>query len=135
MILYNFSSLKTRDKKVYSIGGTHVSDTGISTSFLKVVGPAAAVILTLSIIICVILKKNFFNPLGPNFSFSYVIITLALGIGIGCALWYIKIEQYRLYEYLFAYLKPKKMYHTLNTRNQEIKLSKHKVNGIVKSEL
>lgn len=134
MRVFNFSGLRSRDKKIYSFGGAKISSTGISTNFLKIVTPVAGVFLLLGIIIQTILGKNFFNPFGPDFSMTYVVIFLGGGIGLGCALWYIKLESYRLYEYLLAYFRPKKTMHNLNTRNKEVTLTKYKAKGIVKSD-
>ena len=135
MILYNYSSLKKRDAKVYSVAGTKVSSTGISTKFLTVVGPSFLFGLLLGILIVVISGHNFYNPLGPDFSVPFIVFTLGGGLGMGLALWYIKIDSYRLYEYLVAYFKPKKTYHNLNTRDKEYKLHTIKTNGVITTDL
>lgn len=124
MYIYNYSALKQRDKKVYSVGGTRVSDTGISTTFLKLVVPSFLVFTIIGIFPAAILS-----------SWKVLLFFAILGIALGFALWYIKIESYRLYQYLFAYLKPKKTYHNLNTRNKEYNLHTHKVKGVIQSEI
>lgn len=135
MILYNYTSLKKRDKKVYSVAGANISQTGISTSFLKVVAPCTLATTLVGVIICVLLNKNFFYPLGEDFSFPFVLFFIGSGLSAGLAGWYIKVESYRLYEYVRAYIKPKKTYHTENSRNREFSLYSIKTKGIVKSEL
>jgi len=135
MILYNYSGLKKRDNKIYSVAGTKVSTTGISTSFLTVIGPSFLVWALLFIGITVAVGKgSVYIPLSPNFNLIYTIISLFGGIGVGCIFWYVKIETYRLYEYLIAYFKPKKTYHNLNTRNKEFKLYNIKTDGFISND-
>ena len=124
MYIYNYSALKKRDKKVYSVGGTRVSNTGISTTFLKLVIPSFLVFTLIGLI-----------PAAIFGSLKVLVFFAILGIAAGFALWYIKIESYRLYQYLIAYFKPKKTYHNLNTRNKEYNLHTHRVKGIVQSEI
>ena len=135
MVLYNYTSLKSHDTKIYSVAGTQVSSMGISVAWLKVVGSGFAVGTLIGILIAVVTRINFYNPVGDHFSLWYIALTSGGGLGIGCALWYIKIETYRLIEYLIAYFKPKKTYHNLNTRNKEFKLYKLTTKGIIQQDL
>lgn len=109
MRLYNYTTLKSRDTKLYNIGGYSIAG-GLSIEFLKVVLPIVIVFILLGYFISIPFGLSFFNPLAANFSAKYTIIWLALGIGVGCALWYIQFSGYRLYQYLIAYFKPKKVY-------------------------
>ena len=136
MVLYNYSSLRKRDKKIYSMGNTKVSSTGLSVEFLKVVAPCTIATTVIGIVINAILGTHFFNPFGGHFSLFYVILSIGSGLGLGLAGWYIKLDSYRLYEYLMAYLKPKKTYHNLNYgKDKEYKLYKYTTKGIIQSDL
>lgn len=135
MPLYNYSSLRKRDKKIYSVAGTQVSSTGISVTWLKVVAPTTIITTLIGALICVILGKKFMVPLHDDWNTNFTLFAVGSGLGIGLALWYIKVQTYRLYEYLIAYLKPKKTYHNLNTREIEYKLYKIKTDAIVQSDL
>ena len=135
MPLWNYSSLRRREKKIYSLAGTQISSTGISVSFLKIVAPFAIFTALIGIIICVILQKNLMFPLDKDFNFTFTIISIGSGTGVGLALWYIKVQTYRLYEYLIAYLRPKYTYHNLNTRNIKFDLNNVKEKGLIKSDL
>ena len=53
MYLYNYSGLKSRDTKIYSIGGYNVAG-GFSVQFLTVVGP----VFLLALIIGIIIKQG-----------------------------------------------------------------------------
>ena len=134
MYLYNYSGLRAREKKIYSVAGTQISATGISVDFLKVVLPCALFTTLIGVVICFIARQNFFNVLNGSKNVKFLIGSVGSGVCLGLALWYIRVESYRLYEYLIAYLKPKKTYHNLNTRDQIHKLYKIKVNGLIKSD-
>ena len=117
MYLFNYSSLKQRDTKIYDIGGKSISG-GLSIDFLKVTlrGNAQRVISSVHPF-CEKYKSLLGIPFGisvipltANFKLWWLVIWLALGIGVGLGLWYIQFAGYRLYQYLIAYLKPKKVY-------------------------
>ena len=133
MILYNYSSLRKRDAKIYNIGGYNLAG-GFSIEFLKIVVPVAFIILLIGFILSFIVNVSMFNFFADNFSLWYLIIFLGLGIGAGCALWYIKFSGYRLYQYLYAYIKPKKAYSN-DFKNKEYRLTNIKINAIVKNIL
>lgn len=109
MRIYNYTSLQTRDTKIYSVGGVNMAG-GMSVEFLKVVAPVFLVVVFIGFLIGLPFGINFFNPFGVNFKASYTIIWLVLGAGIGGGLWKIQFAGFRLYQYLGAYIKPKKVY-------------------------
>ena len=133
MFLYSYSSIAKREKKIYSVGGTKISSTGVSVTFMKVMGPVVALFLFTGEVIAMLLGKHYYNIFDNDFSIRYLLFWLISGITIGGSLWYIKIETYRLYEYLLAYFKPKKIYTCLNISRNNIKLYKIKIKDIVKS--
>ena len=133
MILYNYTSLKRRETKIYSVGGQSIAG-GLSVEFLKVVGPVALIFIVIGFLLSLLLGWNFYNPLADNFHPWFTITILGLGIGIGCALWYIQFAGYRLYQYLAAYFKPKKVY-TNAFKTTEFKFNNIKIKAIVKNIL
>lgn len=133
MILYNYSSLQKRDTKLYNIGGYQLPG-GFSIEFLKVVAPAAIAVIAVGAVLSLPFGINFFNPFGPNFKLVWTLFWFAIGIGAGCALWYIQFAGYRLYQYLAAYFKPKKVYMN-DFRHTEFHLTDIKFKGFVKSIL
>lgn len=108
MYLFNYSSLKQRDTKIYDIGGKSISG-GLSIDFLKVTAPVAIAIFIVGALLGIPFGISVI-PLTANFKLWWLVIWLALGIGVGLGLWYIQFAGYRLYQYLIAYLKPKKVY-------------------------
>lgn len=130
MYLFNYTSLKTRDTKIYNIGGTSIAG-GLSIEFLKVVGPMAIVGILVGTILGLPFGINFFNPFSENFHAWWTIMWLVLGIGSGLGLWYIQFAGYRLYQYLIAYLKPKKVYMN-DWKHTEVQLTTIQINAMVK---
>lgn len=133
MILYNYSSLQKRDTKIYNVGGYNIAG-GFSVEFLKVVGPAIIVCLILGGIISIPFGISFLNPFNESFIWQYTVFFLVLGIASGCALWYIQFAGYRLYQYLSAYFKPKKVYIN-DFKNTEFNLTNIKIKAFVKNIL
>ena len=133
MIIYNYSSLQKRDTKIYNVGGYNIAG-GFSVDFLTVVGPVFLVINFVGFLLSLLLRINFFNPFGENFIAGYTATFVVLGIAIGCGLWYIPISGYRLYQYLIAYLKPKKVY-VNDFRRTNFNLTNVKIKAFVKNIL
>ena len=133
MILYNYSSLQKRDTKIYNVGGYNIAG-GFSVEFLKVVGPVTIVVIAIGAILGLPFGISFFNPFGGHFKPAWTIFWLVAGIGAGCALWYIQFAGYRLYQYLAAYFKPKKVYMN-DFKHSEFKLTDIKIKAFVKNIL
>jgi hypothetical protein len=66
-----------------------------------------------------------------HFKVGYTFTFMALGIGIGYGLYNIKFAGYRLYEYLFAYLRPKKVYMN-DWKHTEFKLTNITISGFIR---
>ena len=61
MRLYNYTSLRNREAKIYNVGGYNLAG-GMSIEFLKVVGPFAGIGIILGIV------------LGLPFGFSFLVM-------------------------------------------------------------
>ena len=133
MILYNYSVIKNRESRIYNVGGYNISG-GLSVEFIKVVGPCIILGIILGVIIGLPFHFSFFNPFSDNFHLKWTLFWIILGAGIGCGLWYIQFAGYRLYQYLLAYFKPKKVYIN-DSKNTQFKLTNVKFKGFVKNIL
>lgn len=131
MILYNYSSLKKRDTKIYDVGGYKMAG-GFSVEFLKVTGPVALIIIAIGFVLSLVFGISFFNPFDETFQLWYTLTFLIVGIAVGCGMWYIQFAGYRLYQYLLAYIKPKKVYSN-DFKLREYKFSNIKIKGMFKS--
>jgi hypothetical protein len=131
--LYNYSALSDEDDKIYSIGGTKISSTGISMASIKIIGPFLAIGAVFFILICVYTGKQYWNPASDDWNSWVLLLTVGLWGGIGAALFYIRVQSYRLYEWLFARLKPKYIYNNEGplSRNRQ-KYTVYKIDGVVK---
>ena len=129
---WNYTSLKTTDTKIYGIGGYNIAG-GLSIEFLKVVAPVAIGFMVVGGVIGMFFGISFLNPFSQDLKFvwQYTLSWTALGIGIGMVLWHIQFAGYRLYQYLGAYLKPKKCYSN-DFKLTEYKLNNVKINAFVK---
>ena len=124
-----------RDTKIYAIGGTTISPTGISVNFLKVVGPFTILGFVIGLVICFFTGKHYYNPLHSDFSMWFIALTVGLFGGIGYSMWAIKIQSYRLFEYLYAYLKPKYIYNNQSPKAARQKYTNVKVDGLMRGWL
>lgn len=129
---YNYSSVKQRDRRLYSVSGTKISDTGLSYGFLKILGVTAAVTNIIGIIISILVTNTpfgLFNPFrNDTIDPTFIAIIEGGAFGITSALWYIKIQNYRLIEFLTALMKPK---YTYNEMGRRINLKKITTNTFV----
>ena len=128
--LYNYTSLKTEDTKIYDIGGYNIPG-GLSLAFTKVVAPVVVAFIAIGVIIGKIFHIPFINFLDPKFNLIYPLIWIGLGALFGFGLWYIQFQGYRLYQYLLAYIKPKKCYMN-DWRHTEVKLTNFKIKTLVR---
>lgn len=132
MRLYNYSALSDEDDKIYSIGGTKISSTGISMASIKVIGPFFAFGVVLFFLICFLTGKQFWNPLSNDFNEYILAFVIGIPTAIGMALFYIRIQTYRLYQWLYGRIKPKYYYNNegLFNRNRQ-KYTVYKIDGTV----
>lgn len=134
-VLYNYSNLQKRDQKIYSIAGYGLSG-GMSVNFAKVVVPIALIIIIIGLIIGSIFGVNAINPFGGNWNWRFLVFIVILGNVVGLALWNIQFSGYRLYQYLIAYIKPKKVYtNEPNISKREFKLHNFTIKATIKNIL
>ena len=133
MKLFNYSSLNQRETRIYDVGGKSIAG-GISVDMLKIVAPATVFGILIGFLLGLPFGINFFNPFSENFSKWWTTIWVALGVGLGCGLYYIQFAGYRLYQYLIAYFRPKKVYKN-DWRMSEFKLTNVSIKTFVKKIL
>ena len=133
MNIYNYTSIRTREQKLYNIGGHDIAG-GFSVDVLKVAGPVFIVLMFVFFIFSRIIGISMFNFFSDKFSVVYLVISLIISIGVGCALWYIPISGYKLYLYLLAYFTPKQIYMT-NFKHTRVRLKNIKYKAFIKNIL
>ena len=132
-ITYNYTELKKRDKKIYSISGTTISQTGISVNFIKIWGICLGLFQIIGIIICLIKGEFLYSPFnGVEFNPNFLIIMVGIPTGIAFLLYYTKIQTYTLIEYLIGYFKKKI---TINETGRQIRHIRYKIKSLVENVL
>lgn len=129
--VYNFTQLKRSDQKIYAIGDFKINGgAGVEISYLLIVGPC----FIFGVVLSFILSKVFgltMNFLSPDFNIYYWAGMIGGFTGIGIALYKVPVAGYRLYEYLFAFMRKKKVY-VYDTRRSIYRQSKYTINTNVK---
>jgi len=108
MTLYNYTSIMQRDTKIYAIGGVGIPG-GVSVTHLKVILPVVFLFLFVGSVVAWPLGIRMWNIMN-NWNWQYFCVWLALGLSSGLILWNVQFAGYRLFEYLLAYLRPRKCY-------------------------
>ena len=105
---FNYTAIKNKDTRIYAINGTKISSGGISVTFLLVAMPSFILFTFLGVAIDKVFNLHAYSlSIG---TLNYILYTSGLGMVIGIALYYVKIHNYRLYQYLFARVLPKHIY-------------------------
>lgn len=127
---YNYTNIKIREKRVYSISGTKISSFGVTTSFLKVFSVVFTIFNIIGIFLCFKANKFLYNPIisSVEVDFTFLMIFIALPFGISILLNNTKIQNYKLIDYIFMYLKPKETY---DIDGRKVKFIKYSVDSFV----
>lgn len=109
MNAYNFSKLQKREAKLYSFGDLKVSTTGIALHFLIIAAVLLVISFILNFLIASLIGIPYWIPLleSGDINLWGIMLVFGLPIGLAALLYYTKVQQYRLYEFLFLYFKPK----------------------------
>ena len=136
MRLYNYTALDDEQDKIYSIGGTKISSTGISMASIKVIGPFVVFGVFLLFLVCKIAGKQFWNPVSDSFNEYIIAACIGIPTAIGFGLFYIRIQTYRLYKWLYGRIKPKYYYNNegLFLKKRQ-KYTNFSINGEIKKIL
>lgn len=110
MVVYNYTKIQKRDKRVYSLFNTTVSQQGLPMETIKTCGACLAVFTVFGLIFCGITGTLWYSPLqlasGSAAGYFYMIFVL-LPIIIGVGLNMYKIQNYKAIDYLKLYIQPK----------------------------
>jgi hypothetical protein len=131
MIVYNYTKIQRREKRVYSLFNTTISQQGFSMGMIKTAGGVLAIFTVLGLLFCAMTGKFWYNPLnlanGTAMGYFYMVFVF-LPIGLGVGLNSYKIQNYRALDYLKLYLQPKK---PVDQHGRVIKLIGYKINSFV----
>lgn len=126
MVVYNYTKIKRREKRIYSVFNTTISKTGFITSTLQICGVLLIFSNILGILFCKITNWWLYNPLNVTQATMWF-YTIVFGVPIGLGFWLntAKIQGYKIIEYLIIYFKPK---YPINHNGKRIKIRKYEFN-------
>lgn len=108
---FSFTALKSRDKRIYSLEGIKLSDTGISYAWLKVFGVFFLITNIIGVLICIVSGQILYNPITENGEINPVFDIIMIGVpALIASISQKRIKSYRIYEYVLSYIMPKKHY-------------------------
>ena len=126
MVVYNYTKIKRREKRVYSLFNTTISQTGLLTSTLQICGVLLFIFNFLGILFCVTTGWWLYNPLTiTQATLWFYLIVIGIPIGLGIWLNTAKIQNYKIIEYLIIYFKPKK---PVDHNGKIIKITEYDIN-------
>ena len=131
MIVNNYTSIKRREKRIYSIFNQTVSRSGFTANTLIVCGVLLGLFTVIGVIFCFITGTLWYNPanLIENSDTGYFyIIFIGFPIGIGVCLNTVKIQNYKLIEYLSIYFTPKI---PRDENGKRISISRYKIDKFI----
>lgn len=131
MKIFNYSSIKRRDKKVYSIFNATVSQQGLGMFTVKVSAMFLALFTVFGLIFCWVTGTFWYSPLalahGTSAGYFYLAFVFApIGLGVGMSNW--KIQNYRAIIYLKMYFSPKK---AINHDNKKVKIHGYRLKSFI----
>lgn len=111
MIVYNYTKVQRREKRVYSMFNQTISQSGFSVPMLQVCGACLAVFTILGLIFCSVTGTMWYNPInlttGSSAASWFYMIFVGIPIGLGIFLTTYKIQNYRVIDFIKLYLQPK----------------------------
>lgn len=110
-IANNYSNIKNRDKKLYSVSGTTISSTGLSYRYIKVLSIFMTIFNVIGVLICLVTGKFLYWPFTETMELKPLFIMFFIGIPflLTIILLYTKVQNYVLLDFLLAYFKPKRV--------------------------
>lgn len=131
MIVFNYTKIKRREKRLYAILNTTVSRSGIVVKTIQTCGIVLGIFSIFGLVFCGITGTFWYNPIGlasgTGTGYFYLVFVLA-PIAIGVILNQAKIQNYKLVDYLRIYFTPKV---ALDQDGKKIKLTKYKVDSFI----
>lgn len=131
MVVFNYTKVQKRDKKVYSIFDTTISQQGLSLKMIKTIGGVLAIFTVLGLLFCLLTDNFWYNPInfanGTSVGYFYIVfVFLPIAIGIGLNSY--KIQNYRAIDYFKLYIQPKR---PIDQHGKRVKLLGYKIDSFV----
>lgn len=131
MVVFNYTKVKRREKRVYSLFNTTISRSGWSVNTLQTCGIFLAIFSVFGIAYCIISGTFWYNPITIAESSAagyFYIVFVFTPIGIGVMLNSCKVQNYKAIDYLKIYFKPRI---PLDQNGKRVKLDGYKQNTFI----
>jgi len=110
MEVFNYTKLKKREKRVYKLMDIKFSQDGIATDIIKTSAVMLGIFSIFGFLVCALTNKLWYNPIyfiETSFTGWFYLIFVGGPIGLGIALNKVKVQNYKLIDYLKIYFSPK----------------------------
>lgn len=127
---YNWSRVQRRDKRIYSLFNTTISQQGVSMDVIKYCCLALGLFSIPGLAICAATGTFLYNPFGGNssasgvFFFFFVLTPIVIGVSLNTY----KVQNYRLVDFIKLYLQPKT---PVDIHGRRVKFTGFKITGFV----
>ena len=131
MVVFNYTKVKRREKRVYSLFNTTISKSGWSVDTLQTCGIFLAIFSVFGIAFCLFTGTFWYNPISMAQSSAagyFYIVFVFTPIGIGIMLNACKVQNYKAIDYLKMYFKPKA---PLDHNGKKIKIEGYEQNAFI----
>lgn len=131
MIVYNYTRVQRRDKRIYTLFDTTISKQGISINTIKSSVLVLSIFTIFGILFCSITGKFWYNPKyiieSSSVGYFYTFFVL-IPISIGVMLDMYKIQNYRALDYIKLYIQPRT---PLDHNGRKVKPTGYKIDSFV----
>ncbi len=110
MTVFNYTKVKRREKRLYTLFNTTISKTGIVTNTIYTCVALVLVFFLPGLLVCKLTGTFWYNPLmiistssAGYFWLVFIFAPIALGVSLNS----VKIQIYKMIDYIKMYLSPK----------------------------
>lgn len=131
MVVWNYTSVVRRQKRIYSFFDFNLSRDGISLDVVITAGLLIVLFTIPGLIVCKVTDTIWYNPImlaKSTFCGYFWLIFIGAPIGLGVFLHTFKIQNYVLIDYLKIYFRPR---HALNKFGKRLTMHSYKINSFV----
>lgn len=131
MVVYNYTHIKKRDKKIYSAFNTTISQSGIAFGTVKIAAAFLAIFSVFGLLFCLITGTFWYNPISlakSSASGYFYLVFIIAPISLGVFTNTFKVQNYKLIDYLKIYFMPK---HPIDHDGKRVKIEGYTQEGFV----
>lgn len=131
MVVFNYTGIKRREKRIYSFFNTNISKTGIVANTVITSATLVGIFGIFGLLFCWLTGTFWYNPLtlattskAGYFYLVFVFTPISIGIFVNS----VKFQNYKLIDFLKIYFTPKI---ALNQDGKKVKIDKYSVEAYI----